>query len=173
MPESPSPEPEPDALQNVHPDRDRVPSRLGQLAPASSGIFWTRCPKRRRRWAVNVFQVCIADMSPWPQDRFRCGTLILTLDVTGCNNKLFVGRTLFERQVALDRESFLDQHSSVDASLIQNGIPCKGREALGKKIVRPQVVIAHFASFPYCFQDSFRERGRPPELKMADCVGQP
>ena len=59
IPARPSPEPEPMALQKVQPARESVPSRLGQLAPASRGIFWTLWPKRWRRWTVNVFHVCI------------------------------------------------------------------------------------------------------------------
>ena len=43
------PEPEPLSLQKMQPRAESVPSRLGQVAPASSGIFCTRTPYLRRK----------------------------------------------------------------------------------------------------------------------------
>ena len=46
---APMPEPEPLSLQKMQPRAESVPSRLGQVAPASSGIFCTRTPYLRRK----------------------------------------------------------------------------------------------------------------------------
>jgi len=49
--DAPSPVPEPWALQKEQPEREMVPSRLGQQNPASRGIFLAVLPKMDRQRA--------------------------------------------------------------------------------------------------------------------------